>query len=356
MTDFIIVGRGLAATVLVHRFHQCGISFKVVGNQNLSHSSRIAAGIWNPIVFKRYTKSWMASELIDELIVFYAQCGVLLQKQLVNHRPILKPFTEQHEKDLWLKKSKNELQEFLSPDIYYEIPTALHNCIIPNGYGVVTKGGNLNMELFLDTTSEYFSQHIISETFDYSALQINQTTVTYKHLQASSIVFCEGYLVKHNPYFSWIPLKPVKGEILDIKCESLKFKNAVFNKDGFLMDTEDGTYKLGATYNWNEHDEHPTSSGKHVLELKLKQMASGEYTIVGHKAGVRPASTDRRPIIGPHPVHKNAFVFNGLGTKGVMLAPFFSKNFVNFYLNRQALNPEVDIKRVYHIYEELHKK
>ncbi|MBK7816373.1 MAG: FAD-binding oxidoreductase [Sphingobacteriaceae bacterium] len=71
------------------------------------------------------------------------------------------------------------------------------------------------------------------------------------------------------------------------------------------------------------------------------------YNVLEHKAGVRPSTLDRRPIIGQHPLHKNLFVFNGLGTKGVMLAPYFSKKFVHFYLNKEALDAEVDVKRFY---------
>ncbi|MCW3075505.1 MAG: dependent oxidoreductase [Bacteroidetes bacterium] len=80
-------------------------------------------------------------------------------------------------------------------------------------------------------------------------------------------------------------------------------------------------------------------------------MISSEYQILKHEAGVRPSSKDRRPIVGPHPLHSNMHVFNGLGTKGVMLAPYFANNFVLFYLQKQPLNPEINIKRFYNLFK-----
>ncbi|MGZ4042733.1 MAG: FAD-dependent oxidoreductase, partial [Bacteroidia bacterium] len=74
MTDFIIVGRGLAATVLAHTFKTNNLAFKVIGSPNLSHSSLVAAGIWNPIVFKRLTSSWLAHQTVPFLINFYSEC------------------------------------------------------------------------------------------------------------------------------------------------------------------------------------------------------------------------------------------------------------------------------------------
>ncbi len=85
-------------------------------------------------------------------------------------------------------------------------------------------------------------------------------------------------------------------------------------------------------------------------EEKLAQLINCNYTILDQQAGVRPSSSDRRPIIGLHPEYNNLFIFNGLGTKGVMLAPYFAKKFVNFYLQKETLPPEVNVGRFYSLY------
>lgn len=50
------------------------------------------------------------------------------------------------------------------------------------------------------------------------------------------------------------------------------------------------------------------------------------YNVVEHKAGVRPSVSDRRPVLGPCKDYEQLVVFNGLGTKGVSLAPFFQNS------------------------------
>lgn len=347
MTDFIIVGRGLAANVLMHRFLHYGISFNVIGNENLSNCSKIAAGIWNPIVFKRLTKSWKAEEVIKELQLFYSYCEWALNKKLLTQRIIVKPFTEDQEKVLWKKKAKTELSEFLYEDVFENKHPELENCHIENEYGIVDQAGNLNMEIFLDATSKFFKNQIQNETFDYKLLEILTDSVKYKSHSAKRIIFCEGHLVSQNPYFNWIPLKPVKGEVMEVESPALKFNNVILNYGGFLMDTEKHQFKCGATYDWNNLDETPTLSGLNDLEKKYRQLVSANYRLISHKAGIRPASIDRRPIIGAHPIHKQLYVFNGLGTKGVMLAPYCSKQLINHLLKGENLHHEIDVQRFY---------
>lgn len=351
MTDFIIVGRGLAAITLSHAFYSEGISFKLIGTNELSQSSRVAAGIWNPVVFKRLTKSWLADELIPCLNQFYSDCEKRLQSKLITQRPIIKPFGEEQEKQHWLKKAESTLFPFLETCIHEKDDDGLYNFAIPFGYAKVLQSGSLNLPDYLDLSSAFFTEQLINEIFDYSQLESLKNSVRYKTLEAKNIVFCEGYAVKNNPFFNWIPLKPAKGEVLTIASTEIKLNNAIFNKNGFVMDVTENTFKLGATYAWDDLSEAPTEAAKLELLQKLEQMLQTKYSVTHHQAGIRPSSVDRRPIIGAHPKHKQLFVFNGLGTKGVMLAPYFAEKFVHFCLQKEPLNSEVDLKRFYHLYE-----
>ncbi len=350
MKDFIIVGRGLAATCLMHQFHKHNISFEVIGDTQLSLSSKVAAGIWNPVVFKRLTSSWMSSELIPTLEQFYGDCEQKLNQKLITKRTLIKPFTEEQEKTLWKKKSETELSQFLDPQIYSPNSTHSHFKII-NQFGIVKHAGNLDINTFIESSQLYFKTVTHDEIFDYAELKIENNYISYKNLNAKNIIFCEGYLVKNNPFFSWIPLVPAKGETLIIKTSELSLREFIFNRDGFLMDLSDDTFKVGATYEWKNLNDEVSEVGLITLTNKIKNISACNYQILKHQAGVRPSSIDRRPIIGLHPKHQQLFIFNGLGAKGVMLAPFFTENFVHFYQQNQKLQQEVDVKRFYHLYE-----
>ena len=64
-----------------------------------------------------------------------------------------------------------------------------------------------------------------------------------------------------------------------------------------------------------------------------------------HEAGVRPTTGDRRPLLGVHKDNHRLAFFNGLGTRGVMIAPLMAKKLYQFLENDQALDKEIDISR-----------
>lgn len=349
MIDFIIVGQGLAANVLAHTFHNHQLSFKVIGSPELSRSSLVAAGIWNPVVFKRLTSSWLAHQTIPLLNIFYSGCEKKMNKTFLFNSPIIKPFIEEQEKRLWLQKSKNELDEFLgavSAD-----NTVLQGCNFSGEYGLVKQSGHIDTSTFLNETCMYYNENFIQEVFDYSLLKIESLGVKYKDVSAKNIIFCEGHLIKNNPFFNWVPMKPAKGEILTIESKGLQLNKFILNKGAFILETKENNFKTGATYEWDDLTEKPTQKAKKELSDKLVQLITSEYTVLKHEAGIRPSSIDRRPVIGRHPLYAHFFVFNGLGTKGVMLAPYFAENFVLFYLQKKDLNYEADVKRFYKLYK-----
>jgi len=350
MRDFLIVGNGLAANILAHTLKTNNLSFSIIGHSALSNCSNVAAGIWNPIVFKRFTKSWLADELIDFLVPFYTNIQSQFKKQIITHRPIIKSFFEEQEKTLWLKKAHGELEQFLDKTIYSQPLDTYKHCKLEAEFGIVKNCGNLDVATFIIESNKLFYSFFKEETFNYGDLSIETDFVKYQNTNYKNIIFAEGYLVKNNPFFSWIPLNPAKGETLTITSNALEIENAIINKNGFIFNTSRTIFKVGATYEWQDLTDTPTQKAKAELEQKLTHLISCNYQITNHEAGIRPSSIDRRPIIGAHPKHKNLHIFNGLGTKGVMLAPYFANNFVLFYQQKRELINEVNIKRFYNLF------
>lgn len=346
-TDFLIVGQGIAGSVMALSLIKAGYSISVISQPNLSLSSKVAAGIWNPIVFKRLTKSWLADDLIPELLSFYEYWEKELNTTLIHKRAIIKPFTEEQEKTLWLKKANDSESKnlFLDTTTYEDLKIDEHYVV--KSYSKVLQAGNLNVVSFLESTKKYIkeNQNSTEEEFDYTQLTITPQEIKYKTSTAKNIIFCDGYLITKNPYFNWIPMKPAKGETLTISCPSLQLKNDIFNKGFFIMPLGNDLFKVGATYEWEELNDTPTEKGKSELIQKLNSVITSPYEIISHDAGVRPAVIDRRPVVGEHPEFKNLFIFNGLGTKAVMLAPYFANQLVNYFQNNSGINLEVSPAR-----------
>ena len=346
-TDFIIVGQGIAGSVLALSLIKAGFNISVINQPNLSASSRIAAGIWNPIVFKRLTKSWLADDLIPELISFYEYWEKEFNTTLIHKRCIIKPFTEEQEKNLWIKKANDPESKniFLDPATYENLSIDEHYSV--KSYSKVLHAGNLDVVSFLENTKNFLKekQGYLEEEFDYSLLNICNQEITYNTLNAKNIIFCDGHLITKNPFFNWIPMKPAKGETITIYCTHIKLEQDIFNKGFFILPLGNDLFKVGATYEWEQLNDTPTEKGKSELIKKLNSVITSPYEIISHEAGVRPSVIDRRPVVGPHPEFKNMFIFNGLGTKAVMIAPYFARQLVNSFQNNSVINSEVNLSR-----------
>ena len=165
----------------------------------------------------------------------------------------------------------------------------------------------------------------------------------------TTTIFCEGYNGKFNPYFSYLPFNPVKGEIVDIEIQNLDLQE-IINQGVFVIPLGDNKFRLGATYKWDVLDYVSTEEGKEILNEKYQKLMKPEMRILSQQAGVRPATKDRRPFLGMHPEVENVGIFNGFGSKGVSLAPFFGKQFVDFLVYQKELHPEVNINRFASLY------
>lgn len=345
--NYIIVGQGLAGTILAQTFLKQGKSVMLIDDPTLSKASKIAAGLYNPVVFKRLVKSWMADELIPFMDDFYTDSEKLLQTKFYFKKQIVRLFAEEQEKTLWLKKTEEPVGKYLSKTIQDDLlMNVIHN---PLGSSEVLAAGNLDTRLFLESFRNYFRENkmLLEEKFDYEQLKISENAVTYKNSTADKIIFCEGFKTTENPYFSWLPFKLTKGEIITIQLlgDGEVGFDKVINKAVFILPIGNNTYKVGATYEWNELNETLTEKGKSDLVDKLQKVVKVPFEIIDHQAGIRPTVNDRRPLIGLHPKYPALGVFNGMGTKGVMLAPYFAKQFVEHLENNIPLDKEVDIRR-----------
>ncbi len=342
--DLLIVGQGIAGSVLALSLMKAGYRVCVIDQPTLSLSSRVAAGIWNPVVFKRLTKSWLADELVPELIDFYTNCEKELNAAFITKRKIIKPFTEEQEKHLWLKKAEHENQ-FLDPQCYEGYELSVSQAI--GSYSFVLEAGNLDVMAFLNATKNYLlnQRSYVEDAFQHDQLTATGSGISYKELRADAVVFCEGHLISKNPFFNWVPMKPAKGEVLTIKCEGLKLHQHILNKGIFILPLGNDLYKVGATYEWEIVNDEPTEVRKEELTRKLNSVIQVPFEVIKHEAGVRPAVIDRRPVVGAHPSLNTHFIFNGFGTKAVMLAPYFAKQLVNHLQHGSAIDSEADVKR-----------
>jgi glycine oxidase len=206
----------------------------------------------------------------------------------------------------------------------------------PFGIGEVETFGNVDTNLFLDASKAFFIEKgflFYDQVFNYNQID-----------ESARYFFCEGTAVSKNPLFSNLPFKPTHGETLIIETDDFDFLHTL-NKNMYLMHIEGNKYKVGATYNWELTEPVITNEGKADLIERLEAFTSFKYKIIAHLAGIRPTVKDRRPLLEIHELQKNVAIFNGLGAKGVMIAPYFANQLLEHVFNGKEIDREVDIKR-----------
>jgi len=336
--DFLIVGQGIAGTTLAHQLIDNGHSVHIVDNGHKSSSSLIAGGVTHPMSFKRVILSWKADLLIPTAKAFYNAFENKFNTKVFHDLPMTRVFSSMEEQNVW----QGKMADAPLKNIIGDEELALN---FPFGSGTVTMAGRLDVALYLNTSKKQFLDKgiIAKESFDYSQLVVNEQIIEYKGIQAGKIVFCEGYKFNQNPYFKYIPLSPTKGEILIIKTKDLP--NSILSQGCFVMPIGEDKYVLGATYDRDNINQEPTNLGKEQLVEKLRNIGDFNFEIIEQRAGVRPTTHDRRPIIGAHPNYNNVYIFNGLGSKGVMLAPHFANELIQNITKGVELNDEVKVSR-----------
>jgi glycine/D-amino acid oxidase-like deaminating enzyme len=348
--DVIIVGQGLAGSMLALTLMNDGMKVLVINQPEHHNSSRVAAGIVNPITGKRVVKTWLADQLFPTLHSFYTLLEQQLEARFFYSKSIYKPYDSVNEQNYCISKSGPEdyanYMNIQPDDTTYS--KFLNN---PLGGFEIKEGGYLDTNTFLDACVKYFSERniLIHARVDIKDLIIQDDKVTLQNYSAKYIVFCEGHHVTGNPYFNWLPFAPAKGEVLTIESDKIATENAV-SKGIFVLPNGHHKFRVGATYAWTFEDLNTTQKAYDELTSKLNEIITVPYKVIDHKTGIRPATKLRRPLIGQHPAFNNVGIFNGFGSKGVSLIPYFAKQYVQFLKNQTELLPEVNIEQYLSLY------
>lgn len=344
--DFLIIGQGLAGSVVALTLISKGYNIHVINNFESNSSSMVAAGIFNPVTGKQMKKTWNADKLFPKLHEFYRQAESLTGEKFFNPMDIYRPFLSIQEQNDWMAKSSQEGYETYIKEISGH---SLFNGYVHDEYGgiLLAQSGYLDVVNFLGATKSFLEtkQAYENAIYDESALVVEEDGIFYKNISAKKIIYCNGNEAMNSQYFGWLPFKPVKGEILLLKNNIPLTK--IFNRGVFMVPTENGLCKVGATYDWKNLNTLPSEDARKELLDKLNKLSPLSFEIKDQIAGIRPATKDRKPFIGIHPLHKPLSIFNGLGTKGVSLAPYYAEKFVNFLERKEELHPEVNIIRYF---------
>ncbi len=341
-TNYLIIGQGLAGTLLAHELMKANESFVVIDKFNESTSTKVAAGMFNPISGKRMVKSWNADVLLADTFKAYTEMEDVLNCKLLFKQNIYQLFgSVKEQNDLSSRMDNEDFSQHVNL-----FPTKEPNLNDAFGAFEIKETGWVYTRALIEKMRELLLHKdcLLDEDFEYNHLNQLADGWQYNDIKANHVIFCQGYKNQDNPYFNYLPFVLCKGEVFTIKCSGLTIDKMI-KKGIYLVNLYDDVYKVGATYEWNDLTENTSEQGKTYLEEKLNDFLKVPYQVIKHEANIRPTTKDRKAIVGEHPKYKNMYILNGLGTKGVMHAPYLAKQLLNLINKNLEVDKEISINR-----------
>ncbi len=341
--DYIIVGLGLAGLAFAEELIKNNKTF-IVFEDSSQHSSSVASGTYNPVILKRFTAVWNGHRQLQLALPFYEKIFKKIDKNLDVKFTARKVFNSIGDENNWFTAlDKPTLSNYMQPEIIKE---KIKGVVGEFGFGELKGIGKIDTKELIKRYRSYLSSNnkLKKEQFEYNKIDFLEGSVKYKEILADRVVFCEGYGLKQNPFFNQLPLRGTKGETITIHAPQLKI-DFLLKSSIFVIPLGDDFYKVGATFNREDKTSKITKEGRQELIDKLQKTITVPYIITEQNAGVRPTVKDRRPLVGIHSKYSQLCILNGLGTRGIMIAPTVALNLFNHLEKGEALDKEIDIKR-----------
>lgn len=341
--DYIIIGQGISGTFLSRDLLKAGKTVLVIDEGKPFTASKVASGLINPITGRRLVRTWEIEKLLPFAVNAYTEWGKELYVSLVQQCNILDfhrtpqmvlAFAERQpmEKEyLRIPNNSNQWKEYFNYDF---------------SIGEIDPCWLIDINTLLSKWRLHLLQKalLLEEIFQWEDCTLSNDHIIYKNIIAQKIIFCEGVAGFDNPYFNLLPYARNKGQAMIVKIPGLPRTN-IFKQGINIVPWKEDLFWIGSNYEWDFTDTNPSPDFRKKTGEQLRHWLKLPYEVVDHIASERPANMERRPFVGLHPVTASVGVFNGMGTKGCSLVPYFSQEFANHLALNTPLNQQIDVRR-----------
>lgn len=337
--DFLIVGQGLAGSILALKLQQHGKSVLVIDNEHHGSASQVAAGLINPITGHRLNLTDNFDQYWPVANAFYQSftqlTGRSVHRNVTQYRRIKHPGQVTY-LDKRLQQAEHQSLLSTHTDSPF-LATEPHSCIQVHKTSAVDTPALLSQakSMLLDQRA------YLAAKFDYHALSVTSSGITAQGVQASAVIFCEGYQATENPWLAALPFKLAKGEILDVELSAPLPGMLSWGSWLLPSSTDSAGARLGANYDWQDLGLAATPKIAQKLLASLQQHTGLQAKITAHQTGIRPTTKQRRPFIGPIRSLDHAYCFNGFGSKGCLTIPYYANLLCDHLISGKPLPEEL---------------
>ena len=340
----LVIGQGIAGTWLSFFLEKAGITCTVIDDAQPNSATRVASGVINPVTGRQVAVTWQANTVLPFAKRSYQQLGEQLGKNLLHENgivsfPLVSQMEEAYHKKIKagctyvsLMEQDHNLKDFFN----YQLAEML----IKPAFGI-------NLQQLLDSWRIKLQRegNLLDIAFEEEKLVITNNGLLYRGIKCDYLFYCQGIGVSRSKYWKALPFSLKKGEALLVDIPELPKKFIYKFGNITLVPWHTGHWWVGSTYEANFCNDNPTEAFRQKIDFFLQQTLKVPYSISGHLAAVRPATAERRPFAGLHPIENRIGILGGLGTKGVSLAPWLAWQICELLTNQRMIEPEVDVCR-----------
>jgi glycine/D-amino acid oxidase-like deaminating enzyme len=305
----LIIGQGLAGICLAWEFLRRGVPFRIA-DRGVGGSTRVAAGLINPITGKNFEPSWRIADFHPQAIAFYRSLEEEFGLTLWHPLPVLRLASSEKE---WAKISaKIDLPEVR--------PWVGATRAIPKSFlgGVeLTGGGWLDTRKFVQLSADHFRE-----------LGLSAQTGKPRIRCEGAAGLIAGSMGGH---------RCAKGEILTVQADWPETHIRI-GAGGWLVPIGGGCFRVGSTYDWDNLDEQATAAGLERITAIAAKLGGADFEVIAHVAGIRPILRRSQPLVGKD--ESGDWLFNGLGSKGTLYAPGMAAMLADWILDGVRPDPE----------------
>lgn len=322
--DVLIVGQGLAGTLLAWELERVGISFALADAGHERAATMAAAGIINPITGRRLVPSWRIGALRPAAAVVWRDLAATLGVTLWHEMRVRRIFADAREREIFgAKQARGELAPYAGA---------------ADALGFWIEGAaRVEMAALLAAARARWQR----------AGRLRETAIDLgaEAGRHALVIDCTGAAAAQREEFSFVPWEFSKGEVLTLAADGLA-PDVVLNRRHWITPVGAGAAWVGARHAPGERDARPSAAARETLERSARELLGERaFTVTGQRAGVRVNLPDKRPVAGRHPARERIGVLNGLGSKGGLWAPFLAREWVEHLANGKPFDPEIDVRR-----------
>jgi glycine oxidase len=339
--DVILVGQGLAGTTLGWHLVEAGKRVLIMDACEPVTSSKVAAGLITPITGQRLVLTARCDEFLKAARAFYTRIERRTGKTFFHDRVAIRLFKSDDERKNWsVRGQRPEYQaHLLDPQPAPLLDPGLGES---DGGGFAMHSAQLDVALYLGASRAVLQWEPMTLDWRHD-VTIGSDYISVGGHRARCLVSCEGYAAARNPYFSWVPFNPAKGDILTIRFHCPVPPHCLHRGIWLAPTGKPDIFRVGSTYDWENLEQTPSVSARQEIERKLKEFFRVPFTVLDHHAAVRPIITQSMALVGMHPEHAQLGYFNGLGSKGSLHAPWYAERLADHLVNQTPLPGEIDI-------------